>query len=646
MTRGKLDWAFSDSMSAVCLVGVIVIGVASVGVYVWTQPEQTQAPAVNAIIESQDNVVTIQHAGGETLDRASMKITVNGVDQTNNFVNQNGDANWQTFSNGDTLYYTGTDTEGGVQMLYTGATTGASTSYLIATDFKSAGNLGNVTLGTPTETITPTPSESTVTPTETPTTNTTTPVPTVTISPTPTVPPLNTSGAYAEPNCIWPYRWHHWDYWDHGHWDNGDYADHNCYRYYENFGDGWTYGDNGYWQDGYHPYYKFVRISIRNITDPYGGSVKLTILNVTQDEPVDNNGDGFSGKQPDAFVYGSDVYVRAESNPYGDGRVYRISFKATDSQGGTSNGAVYVRVLHDWSDHGTCANVIDSGQYYDSTKSESQPNPITASFTSNVTYGNSPLDVQFVDTSTGSPITSWSWSFGDGTYSTTQNPVHTYTSPGTYRVSLTSSSPFDTDSVSSPGYVTVVQGTVPTPTPSGQNPISAGHLYLAAAKGSYLKSGTYIQFTTTTGGSSMILNGQSYSFNNNNVVKITMNGDQQPAASTLYITSGGISGLSGIKAYVEVKDTSGNAISSYSGTLSGVYIGSYDGYESTLTLVVPPVSSSTIFYADYTPIISNPSDNQEIQIFNLEPDSVWGLALAFNPGSTALYYGSGSYLVG
>ncbi|WP_276132478.1 PKD domain-containing protein [Polluticoccus soli] len=37
---------------------------------------------------------------------------------------------------------------------------------------------------------------------------------------------------------------------------------------------------------------------------------------------------------------------------------------------------------------------------------------------------------------TGSPIVSWYWSFGDGTYSAVQNPTHAYTSGGTYPVTL------------------------------------------------------------------------------------------------------------------------------------------------------------------------------------------------------------------
>lgn len=46
------------------------------------------------------------------------------------------------------------------------------------------------------------------------------------------------------------------------------------------------------------------------------------------------------------------------------------------------------------------------------------------------------LSVHFSDTSTGNPI-SWDWDFGDGTNSTSQNPTHVYSNPGTYTVRMT-----------------------------------------------------------------------------------------------------------------------------------------------------------------------------------------------------------------
>jgi len=69
--------------------------------------------------------------------------------------------------------------------------------------------------------------------------------------------------------------------------------------------------------------------------------------------------------------------------------------------------------------------------------------PPDANFTMNSTADNIPFTIQFTDTSGGTP-TSWFWDFGDGTNSTLQNPVHTYSLPGIYSVNLTPANEFGT----------------------------------------------------------------------------------------------------------------------------------------------------------------------------------------------------------
>jgi PKD repeat protein len=54
-------------------------------------------------------------------------------------------------------------------------------------------------------------------------------------------------------------------------------------------------------------------------------------------------------------------------------------------------------------------------------------------FTVNVTNGTNPLTVQFTDTSS-EPFTSWFWEFGDSQISWERNPIHTYTSNGTFSI--------------------------------------------------------------------------------------------------------------------------------------------------------------------------------------------------------------------
>lgn len=58
-----------------------------------------------------------------------------------------------------------------------------------------------------------------------------------------------------------------------------------------------------------------------------------------------------------------------------------------------------------------------------------------ADFTVDRTQGGAPLNVNFIDQSTGAP-TSWQWDFGDGASSTEKNPVHQYTTPGRFTVAL------------------------------------------------------------------------------------------------------------------------------------------------------------------------------------------------------------------
>jgi PKD repeat protein len=79
--------------------------------------------------------------------------------------------------------------------------------------------------------------------------------------------------------------------------------------------------------------------------------------------------------------------------------------------------------------------------------------PIVA-LSANVTSGTAPLTILFSDKSTGNSI-SWSWSFGDGTYSTVKNPVHSYTKKGKYTVSLTVRNAQGSSTSTTAGYITV-----------------------------------------------------------------------------------------------------------------------------------------------------------------------------------------------
>jgi hypothetical protein len=110
------------------------------------------------------------------------------------------------------------------------------------------------------------------------------------------------------------------------------------------------------------PNHQFVPIAVKGVTDPDGNAVTITVTGVTQDEPVNAKGDG--NTSPDAVIQAGSATVRAERSGNGNGRVYQLSFRADDGQGGFCTGAVTVSVPHSQKKG---LGAIDDGQIYDST---------------------------------------------------------------------------------------------------------------------------------------------------------------------------------------------------------------------------------------------------------------------------------------
>jgi hypothetical protein len=90
------------------------------------------------------------------------------------------------------------------------------------------------------------------------------------------------------------------------------------------------------------PNHQLVPVSISGVTDPEGGLVTISIVEVTQDEPVQGLGSGDTF--PDALVVNPNVQLRAERAGKGNGRVYRITFRATDVLGAECRGTLNVGV--------------------------------------------------------------------------------------------------------------------------------------------------------------------------------------------------------------------------------------------------------------------------------------------------------------
>ncbi len=108
-----------------------------------------------------------------------------------------------------------------------------------------------------------------------------------------------------------------------------------------------------------------------------------------------------------------------------------------------------------WSDGGAATHTITIGstlQTLTATYVATTPAPV-ANFSANATTGPAPLLVNFTNASTNA--TTWSWSFGDGTSSDAQHPAKSYSSAGTYTVSLTATGPGGSHTAVKINYITV-----------------------------------------------------------------------------------------------------------------------------------------------------------------------------------------------
>lgn len=110
------------------------------------------------------------------------------------------------------------------------------------------------------------------------------------------------------------------------------------------------------------PNHKMTTININGVTDgDLNNTVTISITGVTQDEPVNGNGDGDTS--PDAIIDEQDnsILIRNERSGNNDGRVYSIQFTASDGFE-SCDGAVSVTVAKKKK-----SAAVDSGQSYIST---------------------------------------------------------------------------------------------------------------------------------------------------------------------------------------------------------------------------------------------------------------------------------------
>lgn len=150
----------------------------------------------------------------------------------------------------------------------------------------------------------------------------------------------------------------------------------------------------------------------------------------------------------------------------------------------------------------------------------------TAAFSGTPTAGGTPLQVVFTDASTGS-ITNWQWNLGDGhsvTNKTSANVIHTYSSAGSYTVSLTVSGTGGTNMITKANYVVVSSG---GGTPKFTNVVfSSGKLVFSGINGSagaqyrILTSTNVAQGTWTPVFTNNFLGDGSFAYTNNSTTNI------------------------------------------------------------------------------------------------------------------------------
>ncbi len=142
--------------------------------------------------------------------------------------------------------------------------------------------------------------------------------------------------------------------------------------------------------------------------DPTNGVVPLTVGFTS--EGVDSAGNTVSNWNWN-FEDGSTSTAQNPSHDYTNGGTFSVALVETNAMGFPIAGSVALITV-------------------------SRP---TLAFTANPTNGAEPVTVSFTSPdvdSGGSAITSWGWNFGDGSTSTAQNPSHTYTTDGTFSVTL------------------------------------------------------------------------------------------------------------------------------------------------------------------------------------------------------------------
>ncbi|MEI6840431.1 MAG: PKD domain-containing protein [Methanomicrobiales archaeon] len=326
------------------------------------------------------------------------------------------------------------------------------------------------------------------------------------------------------------------------------------------------------------------------------------------------------------------------------------------------------------------------------------PAPPRADFVAVPTSGQLPLDVQFTDQSMGIP-TKWAWNFGDGSVSAERTPVHRYSTPGSYTVSLVVENKFGSDKKSIPGYISAGiapvanfvasprDGTAPlevhfTDLSTGQPVVwswdfgdgmkstSANPTHIYSSGGSYRVTLTvansygadsrvqnsYIS-TTTAPSHDVYLYGSTsgYLAPEGYIACTVTNADSwvKIAGKVYRFMPGDDIQLIIMDPSPGAIDASSSAIMGFSfndvdlyvdgvltrqGIVTTIDITGYSNYRSSTTLIIPSGDINTVFFADGRRTLISPG--QQVIIKNFKPDSTGRMAFTKTTGE--VFYKGGA----
>jgi PKD repeat protein len=146
------------------------------------------------------------------------------------------------------------------------------------------------------------------------------------------------------------------------------------------------------------------------------------------------------------YSYAFEVFGNNGSIPFGDTVTYSGNNSLADLASTVPNSTTVINDIIEV----TGANFTGSDHYpIFGDYTIVVPPPPVAAFTASPTNGVAPLTVNFTDASTGS-VTSWKWTFGDGSGSTSiiANPTYTFTNAGNYTITETVTGPGGSNSTS------------------------------------------------------------------------------------------------------------------------------------------------------------------------------------------------------